>query len=86
MTQAYAQTIFIAGTDNQAFLKNLPHFKAGPPPTSENINWKGQWLNDGTNYDLTLVANGENKFMTAIIGGSKLMLKDDKMTLVFDHD
>jgi hypothetical protein len=86
MTQAYAQTVFIAGADNQAFLKNVPRFKAGTPPTTENVTWKGQWSNDGTNYDLTLVANGENKFMTAATGGSKLMLKDDKITLVFDHE
>jgi hypothetical protein len=87
MTQAYAQTVFIAGTDNQAFLKNLPHFKAGKPPTMETANWIGQWSSNGTNYDLTLANNGENKFMTATTtDGARLTLKDDKNTLVFDHD
>jgi hypothetical protein len=87
MTQAYAETVFIAGADNQAFLKNLPRFKPGKPPTSENVTWKGQWSSDGTNYDLTLANNGEDKFMTATTtDGARLTLKDDKMTLVFDHD
>jgi len=80
MTQAYAQTVFIVGSDNQAFLKNLPHIKtqAGQPSTTETATWKGQWSSDGTNYDLTLSSNGENKFMSATTDGTRLTIKDGR--------
>jgi hypothetical protein len=87
-TQAYAQTIFIAGADNQAFLKNLPNFKAQPagqPPGTDN--WKGQWSNDGANYNLTLAGDSGNKSMSATTtDGLRLTLKDDKSTLIFDRE
>jgi hypothetical protein len=85
-TQAYAQTVFIAGADNQAFLKNLPNFKqaAGQPPGTDN--WKGQWSNDGTNYSLTLASDSGSKSLSAATpDGLRLTLKDDKNTLIFDR-
>jgi hypothetical protein len=86
-TQAYVQTVFIAGADNQAFLKNLPNFKpqpAGQPPGTDN--WKGQWSNDGTNYSLTLASDSGNKSLSASTpDGLRLTLKDDKSTLIFDR-
>src|SRR5665213_330340 len=68
-TEAYAQTILIAGSDNQAFLKNLPNFKSTPPSPE---TWTGSWTADGDNYDLTLTSNGENKSMTAKISNDRL--------------
>ena len=82
-TQDFVGTTFIAAGDGQAFLKNLPNFK-NQPPTPET--WKGSWSANDTNYDLTLSSNSENKSMTATIDGARLTLKDDKNTLVFDHD
>jgi uncharacterized membrane protein required for colicin V production len=82
-TQAYAQTIFIAGTDGQAFLKNLPNFKSKPPSPE---TWTGSWTADDTNYDLILTSNGENKSMTAKISNDRLTLSDDKTTLIFDRE
>jgi hypothetical protein len=82
-TQAYAQTIFIAGTDNQAFLKNLPDFKSQPPSPE---TWTGSWSADDSNYNLTLTSNGENKSMTAKISNDRLTLSDDKTTLIFDRE
>jgi uncharacterized membrane protein required for colicin V production len=86
-TQAYAQTVFIAGADNQAFLKNLPNFKpqpAGQPPSTDN--WKGQWSNDGTNYSLTLAGGSGNKSLSATTtDGLRLTFKDEKNILVFDR-
>ncbi|MGH7950891.1 MAG: CvpA family protein [Limisphaerales bacterium] len=84
--RAYAQTTFIAGTDHQSFLKNVPNFavKAGQPPTVET--WKGQWSNAGTNYALALSSNGQNKTMTAKTDGQRLTLKDKESTMVFDRE
>lgn len=84
-TKDFAQTTFVAGSDGQAFLKNLPNFKPNQPVLADT--WKGQWSSNGTNYDLTLANGGESKFMTATTtDGARLTLKDDKNTLVFDHD
>ncbi len=88
MTSAYAQTSLVVGADDQAFLKNLPHMKvqAGQPPTTETATWKGQWSADGSNYDLTLSSNGDNKFMTAQTDGTRLTVVDGKETYIFDRD
>ncbi len=90
MTQAYADTTFVAGSDGvagegPAFLKNLPHIKPGPPPTTESATWKGSWTANGAAYDLALTSNGENKSMTVQINGARLTIMDDKTTLIFDR-
>ncbi len=82
-SQGFADTTFVAGADGQAFLKSLPDFKS-QPPTLET--WKGSWTENGTNYDLSLASNGENKSMSAQIGGGWLTVKDDKNTLIFDRE
>jgi hypothetical protein len=80
-TQAYAQTIFEAGSDGQAFLKNLPDFKSHPPSPE---TWKGTWTANDTNYDLTLSGGSGNKSMTAQDDGTWLTLKEDETALIFD--
>ncbi len=82
-THGFVDTTFVAGGDGQAFLKNLPDFK-NKPPTPET--WKGSWTANDTNYDLSLSSNGENKSMTAQISGTRLTIKDDKNTLIFDRE
>ena len=88
MTQAYAQTTLVVAGDNQAFLKNLPHLKvqAGQPATTETATWKGQWSVDGNNFDLTLSSNGQDKFLTAQIDGTRLTIIDGKETYIFDRE
>ena len=90
MTQAYADTKLVTGSDGQpdtgpAFLKNLPRIKPGTPPTTETATWKGSWTGKDGTYDLALTSNGENKSLTAKISGARLTLKDDKNTLIFDR-
>jgi hypothetical protein len=81
--QGFADTTFVAGGDGQAFLKNLPNFQKQPPAPE---SWKGSWSGNGTNYDLSLASNGENKSLTAQTTGARLTLKDDKNTLIFDRE
>jgi hypothetical protein len=87
---AYAKTEFVAGSDGQAFLKNLPHFKTQPdkPTTFDTAIWQGQWKGDGDNYDLSLTSNGENKTATAALGmdDSRLTLKTDSDIWIFDRE
>jgi hypothetical protein len=82
-TQGFANTTFVAGSDGQAFLKNLPNFKAQPTIFE---TWKGTWTADDTNYDISLTSNGNSKPMTAQTDGLRLTLKDDKNTLIFDPE
>jgi len=86
MTTSYADTVFIAGSDRQSFLKSLPHLKPGKPPVTETADWNGSWTEDGDNYDLTLTSNGENKSMTAKISNDRLTLTEGKSTLIFDRE
>jgi hypothetical protein len=88
MSQAYADTTFVAGGDGQAFLKKLPQLKMqrGKLPTTEIATWEGSWTANDTNYDLSLSSNGENKSMTAETDGTRLTLKSDKNLLVFDRE
>ena len=89
MTQAYADTTFVAGADKQAFLKNLPHLKIQPnqPPITEKSTWQGQWKDDGIDYDLSLSNNGQSKLMTVRTDGKRLTIKSGKdPVLVFDHE
>lgn len=82
-TQSFADTTFVAGGDGQAFLKNLPNFQKQPPAPE---TWKGSWTPNGTNYDLSIASNGENKTMTAQTSDARLTLKDDKNVLIFDRE
>ena len=82
-TQSFADTTFVAGGDGQAFLKNLPNFQKQPPAQE---TWKGSWTLNGTNYDLSIASNGENKSMTAQTSDARLTLKDDKNVLIFDRE
>ena len=56
------------------------------PTTFETAIWQGQWKSDGDNYDLSLANNGANKSGTAMIDGSRLTIKMDGDTLIFDRE
>jgi len=88
MTQAYAQTTLIVAADNQAFLKYWPGQKVNlqTGQAMETINWKGQWSQDGTNYQFILSNSADSKtFAATTTDGQRLMFKDDKNIYVFDH-
>lgn len=85
---AYAQTVFIAAADHQAFLENIPRFKveSGAVKVDEKINFQGKWSKENGNYELSLSGNGQQKSMTAEAGGLRLTLKSDTDTWVFDRE
>jgi hypothetical protein len=86
---AYAKTMFVAGADGRAFLKNLPqHFKSQPkqPTTYDTATWQGQWKNDVDNYDVSLTSGGGSKAATASIDGSQLTFKMENDVLIFDRE
>jgi hypothetical protein len=81
-TPAFAHTTFIAGSDGQAFLKNVPDFKKNPPETD---TWTGQWSAESTNYDLTLSLNNQTKVARAQTDGLRLTIKMGDDTYVFQR-
>jgi uncharacterized membrane protein required for colicin V production len=93
VAQSYTNNTFIAGADKQAFLKNLPHMKTQPaqkgqpavPPTPEIATWQGRWKAEGSGYELALSTGSKKESMPAELDGDRLIIKDDKTTLVFDR-
>jgi hypothetical protein len=81
-TPAFAQTTFIAGSDGQVFVKNVPDFKQNPPALN---TWTGDWSEDGTNYDLTLSLNNQTKVATANTDGLRLTVRMGEDTFVFER-
>jgi Colicin V production protein len=81
-SQAFAQTTFVAGTDGQAFLKNIPDFKTQPPNSQ---TWKGQWSGGPTNYVLSLSTSGPTESATAETDGLRLTIKMEDTTFVFER-
>ncbi len=83
-SNAYAQTVFVAAADHQAFLENMPRFMVqnGAAAVAEKATLQGQWKSNGTNYDLSL--NG--KSMTARTDGLRLTIKSGNDSLVFDRE
>lgn len=81
-TKAFAQTTFVAGTDGQAFLKNVPDLTQKPPGTQ---TWTGTWSENGTGYDLSLSYNGQTETATAQTDGLRLTVKMGKSTFVFQR-
>jgi hypothetical protein len=81
-TQAFANTTFVAGTDGQAFLKNVPDFKSHPPGS---VTWTGQWSGGDSNYDLSLTANNQTQVASAQTDGLRLSIKLGDTTYVFER-
>lgn len=81
-SQAFAETTFLAGSDGQAFLKNVPDFDSQPPTQQ---SWTGQWTGGPTNYDLSLTANGHSEDAAAQTDGLRLSITLGKTTYVFER-
>jgi len=83
-SEAYAQTVFIAAADHQAYLENMPSFTVqnGMATVGQTTSWQGRWENAGPDYHLSL--NG--KSMTAHTDGLRLTIKSGAETWVFDHE
>ncbi|HLX95371.1 MAG TPA: CvpA family protein [Verrucomicrobiae bacterium] len=83
-SDAYSQTVFMAASDHQAFLENLPRFAVqdGMTVVAEKTTSQGTWASSGTDYSLSL--NG--KSWTAHTDGLRLTLKSGVETFVFDRE
>lgn len=84
-SQAFTNTTFVAGTDNQAFLKNVPDLTAKQPGTVTST-WKGQWSETAdASYDVSLSYNGQTESANVTTDGLRLTLKMGDKVYVFER-
>ena len=89
MVMVFAKTSFVAMTDHQAILKNVPQLKlpaTGAAPSSGPQTLKGQWKNLDGKYQLTLSGGIKDEQLPATVEGDRLTIAAEGMGLVFDRE
>ena len=89
MAVVFAKTSFVALTDHNAILKNLPQLRlpaAGAPPPSGPQTLKGQWKNLDSKYQLILSGGAREEHLTAAVEGQRLTTRIEGLDLVFDRE
>jgi len=89
MEAAYATTSFVAMTDHQAILKNLPQVRlpiAGAAPTGGPQTLKGQWKGGDGKYLLNLSGGPKDEQLAATVEGDRLTITGEGTNLVFDRE
>ncbi len=87
MVSAFAKTSFVAMTDHQAILKNVPQIGLGAAPTAGGPQTlKGQWRNADGKYQLALSGGGRDEVLLAKLDGDRLTVGMQGMDLAFDRE
>jgi hypothetical protein len=89
MVTAFAKTTFIAMTDHQALLKNVPQMRlpaANPPPSSGTQSLKGQWKDQDGKYQITLSDGTKDEQLDAAVEGDHLTIAGEGLGLAFDRE
>jgi hypothetical protein len=89
MVMVFAKTSFVAMTDHQAILKNVPQLKLPTtvaPTTGGMQTLTGQWKNQDGKYQLTLSGGNRNEQLAAMIEGDRLTIAAEGLGLVFDRE
>ena len=86
---AYSKTSFVAKTDHQATLKNLPQVSmpgsaamAGSGPQTV----QGQWKNLDGKYQITITSAGREADLAATVEGDRITIAGEGMNLVFSRE
>ncbi|HEY3762357.1 MAG TPA: CvpA family protein [Verrucomicrobiae bacterium] len=84
---AYSNTVFVAASDNSAYLRNFPLITAETNRATSftTVSLQGTWQNNG-NYQITLAGSGANKTATGSIDDSGLTLKIGSDRLILHHE
>jgi uncharacterized membrane protein required for colicin V production len=90
MTAAFAKTSFVATTEHEAFLKNVPQLRmpaAGAAASASGPQTlKGEWKSSGNKYELNLSGAGKDEQLMASVDGDRLTITGTGMGLVFDRE
>jgi len=76
---------FVATTEHQAILKNVPQLKASAAPTGPQTI-QGQWQGGDGKYQLTFTAGSGNDDLFANVEGDRLTVKMTGLDLVFERE
>ena len=89
MEAAFAKTSFVAMTDNQAILKNVPQIRlptAAAAPTGGPQTLKGQWKGGDGKYLLNLSGGAKDEQLNAMVEGDRLTITGEGTGLVFQRE
>jgi hypothetical protein len=87
MVSAFAKTSFVAMTDHQAILKNVPQIGLGAAPTAGGPQTlKGQWKSVESKYQLLLSGAGRDEVLSANLEGDRLTIGMQGLDLAFDRE
>jgi hypothetical protein len=90
MVSAFAKTSFVAMTDHQAILKNVPQIKqaaAGASAANSGPQTlKGQWKASDGKYHLALASGGRDEALSATLEGDRLTIPMEGLDLAFDRE
>jgi len=89
MVAAYSKTSFVAKTDHQAALKNVPQARASAAGAAPGIGpqtMPGTWKNLDGKYQLTVSTGGREAELEAVVDGDRLTITGEGMNLVFDRE
>lgn len=89
MDTAFGRTTFVATTEHEAILKNVPPLKAQAPgttPSTEMQTLSGDWKEAGGKYQVTLKIDGQPTLMETSVEGNRLTIVTPVIPLVFDRE
>ena len=90
MVSAFSKTSFVATTDHQAILKNVPQVRlatAATAPTGGGPQTlKGQWKASDGKYQLALSGGSRDESLVATLDGDRLTIGMDGFDLAFDRE
>ena len=90
MVSAFAKTSFVAMTDHQAILKNVPQIRlaaAGAAPAGGGPQTlKGQWKASDGKYQLAISGGSRDEVLAATLEGDRLTIGMEGLDLAFDRE
>ena len=89
MMAAFAKTSFVAMTDHQAILKEVPQLRlpaAGAAPSGGPQTLKGQWKGAEGKYQLNLSGGVKDEQFSAAVEGDRLTIGGEGLSLVFERE
>jgi hypothetical protein len=89
MDTAFGRATFVATTEHEAILKNVPPLKAQAPGTAPSVEMQtlnGEWKEAGGKYQLSLKIEGQSTPMEASVEGNRLTIVTPILPLVFDRE
>ena len=90
MVSAFGKTSFVATTDHQAILKNVPQLRlataAAAPAGGGLQTLKGQWKASDGKYQLALSGGSRDESLVATLDGDRLTIGMDGFDLAFDRE